>query len=135
MISRELLIFAIVGSLTVLLDFTIYRGLVFTQIVDVDFAKAIGFLAGTVFAYFANRFWTFGQKQSSIGQVWRFVLLYFITCVTNVFVNTAALLALDTLSFAVPIAFVLATGVSASLNFMGMKFFIFNVPNTAKELA
>lgn len=135
MITRELLIFIIVGSLTVLLDFSIYRGLVFTHLVKVDSAKAIGFLAGTVFAYFANRFWTFSLNQSNMGQVWRFILLYCMTCAVNVLINTAALFALETVSFAMPVAFILATGVSASLNFVGMKFFIFNVPHTTKELA
>lgn len=134
MITIELLIFAFVGSLTVVLDFVIYRGLVLTMPVDVVFAKAVGFLSGTIFAYFANRFWTFGQRQSSNEQLWRFILLYMITCGINVLVNTAALFILDTVSFAVPVAFILATGISATLNFVGMKFFIFNAPYTTKGL-
>jgi putative flippase GtrA len=127
MIKRELTIFLIVGSLTVLVDFIIYRGLVFVQWLNVDMAKAVGFLAGTVFAYFANRFWTFGHKQSSAGSAWRFAVLYTATLAVNVYVNAFALDKLDSLTAAVHTAFILATGVSATLNFLGMKLFVFRV--------
>ena len=63
MIRRELAIFLVVGTLTVVIDFLTYRGLIWAQLLGVDSAKGIGFLTGTVFAYFANRFWTFGHKD------------------------------------------------------------------------
>jgi putative flippase GtrA len=125
MIKRELVIFLIVGSLTVLVDFITYRGLVFMQLLNVDMAKAVGFLAGTVFAYFANRFWTFGHKLSSAGSAWRFAVLYTATLAVNVYVNALALDKLASLTAAVQTAFILATGVSATLNFLGMKLFVF----------
>ena len=55
MIKRELAIFLIVGVSTVLVDFISYRGLIGFQVMEVDMAKAAGFLVGTLFAYFANR--------------------------------------------------------------------------------
>lgn len=125
MIRRELSLFLIVGSLTVLIDFLVYRGLVLIDIMDVDTAKGIGFLTGTLFAYFANRFWTFGHQTYATGSVWRFVLLYFSTLMTNVTVNALALNALADAIVAVQIAFLLATAVSAILNFLGMKCFVF----------
>ena len=142
MIARELMMFCIVGSLTVLLDFTIYSGLVFTQLVDVDLAKALGFIAGTVFAYFANRFWTFGEtvesssarfpEQSTRG-IFRFILLYASTCIINVLVNATMLFILTGVAFAGLVAFLFATGMSAGLNFLGMKLFAFNGPKTTAE--
>ena len=125
MIKRELSIFLIVGSLTVLVDFTAYRGLVFLQLLNIDMAKAVGFLTGTVFAYFANRFWTFGHKPAAAGSAWRFVVLYTATLAVNVYINALALDKLIGLAFVVQLAFLLATGVSAILNFVGMKFFVF----------
>jgi len=125
MIKRELLIFLVVGSLTVLVDFVSYRGLIWSGKLDVDMAKAVGFLAGTLFAYFANRFWTFGHKPHAPGSAWRFVVLYMSTLGANVLVNSLALKLLVNSVAAVQIAFVLATGVSASLNFLGMKIFVF----------
>jgi putative flippase GtrA len=125
MIKRELSIFLIVGSLTVLVDFTVYRGLVSLQLLNVDIGKAVGFLAGTVFAYFANRFWTFGHKSASSGSAWRFIVLYAVTLVVNVYINALALDVLAGLALAVKVAFLVATGMSATINFFGMKLFVF----------
>ena len=126
MIKRELGIFLIVGLLTVLIDFLVYRGLVGVGVIGVDTAKGIGFLTGTLFAYVANRFWTFSHKSHAPGSVWRFVLLYLSTLMANVVINALALKVMADIMAAVPMAFLLATGVSASLNFLGMKFFVFN---------
>ena len=124
MIRRELGVFLAVGVTTVLLDFTAYRALVWSG-VAVDIAKAAGFLTGTLFAYLANRFWTFGHSSHVAGTVWRFGLLYVLTLGANVVMNAAALRSLHGASFAVQAAFLLATGISATLNFLGMKFFVF----------
>ncbi|MCP1446897.1 putative flippase GtrA [Pseudomonas sp. GGS8] len=133
MIKRELAVFLVVGSLTVLIDFLTYRGLVWTGWMSVDQAKAAGFLTGTLFAYFANKVWTFGHKEHAPGSVWRFVLLYAITLSANVLVNAGCLALLSTMSIAVPVAFLIATGVSAVLNFLGMKLFVFKTSNLEKS--
>lgn len=125
MIKRELVIFLIVGAFTVLVDFITYRGLIDFQVMEVDMAKATGFLVGTLFAYFANRFWTFGQKSHKPGSAWRFSALYASTLGANVLINALALKLLADMAIAFQLAFLLATGVSASLNFLGMKLFVF----------
>jgi putative flippase GtrA len=125
MIRRELIIFIIVGSLIVLIDFLTYRGLVWSQLLGVDLSKAIGFLTGTVFAYFANRFWTFGHKTHMAGSAWRFAIVYSISLGTNVQINAVVLTWLPDTTAAVQIAFLLATGASTIMNFLGMKLFVF----------
>jgi putative flippase GtrA len=87
MIRRELAIFLIVGTLTVIIDFLTYRGLSWAQLLDMNSAKGLGFLTGTLFAYFANRFWTFGHKAHAAGSVWRFIIVYSFTLAANVLVN------------------------------------------------
>jgi len=134
MIRRELLIFLIVGSLTVLVDFASYRGLIWFGTLNIDVAKAIGFLAGTVFAYFANRFWTFGHKAHAPGSAWRFGLLYASTLGANVLVNALALRLLASFAAALQVAFLLATAVSAILNFLGMKVFVFRSQASSESL-
>lgn len=126
MIKREFGIFLIVGSLTVLVDFAVYRGLLWLDITSIDFAKGVSFLAGTVFAYFANRFWTFGHQSIAAGSVGRFAALYLSTLIANIAVNALALKALIDAPSSLQWAFLLATGVSATLNFLGMKFFVFH---------
>ena len=133
MIKRELGIFLVVGVSTVLVDFISYRGLIGFQAMEVDMAKAVGFLVGTLFAYFANRFWTFGHKSHVPGSTWRFSALYASTLGANVLINALALKLLSDVATAIQLAFLLATGVSACLNFLGMKFFVFR-PTSAPEL-
>ena len=102
MIKRELAIFLIVGTLTVMIDFLTYRGLVWAQLLGVDSAKGVGFLTGTVFAYFANRFWTFGHKAHAVGSAWRFIILYSLTLAANVLVNS---LLISSLPIQLPVLF------------------------------
>ena len=125
MIKRELAIFLIVGVSTVLVDFISYRGLIGFQVMEVDMAKAAGFLVGTLFAYFANRFWTFGHNPHVPGSIWRFSALYASTLGANVLTNALVLKLLADMAIAIQLAFLLATGVSACLNFLGMKLFVF----------
>lgn len=124
MIRKELAVFLVVGCLTVLIDFCFYRMLISFGL-NVEVAKAAGFLAGTLFAYFANRFWTFGHKSSDAGSIWRFIVLYVATLITNVLVNSLGLKVFADTVAPVQLAFLIATGLTACLNFLGMKFFVF----------
>jgi len=139
-IKRELGIFLVVGLLTVGIDFVIYRGFIYLQpfgLESVNIAKGIGFISGTLFAYFANRFWTFQQQTTGSGSVLRFIMVYILGLVANIAVNylciewfSSPTIALDYTLF---IAFIIATGVSATLNFMGMKFFVFTDRKISKS--
>lgn len=133
MIRRELTIFLIVGILTVLIDFLSYRTLIGFDVFDTNMAKATGFLIGTLFAYFTNRFWTFGHKPHVPGSAWRFAVLYAGTLGANVLVNSLALKLFANTITAIQLAFLIATGVSACFNFLGMKLFVFRT-RTALEL-
>ncbi|WP_255594672.1 GtrA family protein [Acidovorax sp. sif1233] len=125
MLRRELTIFLVVGVTTVILDFLTYRSIVALELTRVEMAKTIGFLAGTLFAYFANRIWTFGHKPKVSGTMWRFAMLYAGTLLANVVVNSLMLKFFRANTFVINIAFIVATGFSACLNFLGMKFFVF----------
>ena len=120
--------FLMIGVLTVLVDFSTYRVLLGVGM-EISWAKAIGFVVGTAFAYFANRRWTFADSTPRRGSALRFALLYASTLVANVGVNMLVLLAAMRIvgpAIAVPVAFLCATGLSATLNFLGMKFLVFD---------
>lgn len=134
MIRREVAVFLVVGSLTVVVDFLSYRTLLWWGLSGVDTAKAVGFIAGTLFAYFANRHWTFGHTRPASGSWHRFAVLYTLTLGANVVVNAVALKMMVALPWALHIAFLLATGVSAILNFIGMKLFVFKAEMTKEAL-
>ena len=134
MIKRELAIFLIVGALTVLIDFTVYRVLVQLFTVNIDVAKAAGFLNGTLFAYFANKSCTFSRKTPALGSAWRFAILYTVTLIANISVNALALRFFTLDAASIQFAFIFATGVSAVLNFLGMKYFVFKSQTFSKLL-
>jgi putative flippase GtrA len=131
-IKRELGIFLIVGLLTVGIDFLIYRGFIYLQpfgLDSINIAKCFSFISGTIFAYFANRFLTFNQQITGAGSVLRFLVVYILGLITNITINYLYIKWFSSPAFALEysllIAFILATGVSALLNFIGMKFFVF----------
>lgn len=134
MIKREISRFVCVGSLTVVLDFLSYQSLVWMNLIGFDLAKAMGFLIGTIFAYCANRFWTFGFYQHNFKSGWRFMFLYTTTLSANVSVNALILRLLADAASGVSIAFVCATGVSTLLNFLGMKLYVFKPTSTVEVL-
>lgn len=122
--KREISIFLVVGTLTVLIDLALYRGLLALG-TPLSVAKAAGFIIGTVFAYLANRFWTFGNRGAQSNEIERFILVYGISLIVNVGINTAALALLPAEPEFIHLAFLLATGASACTNFAGMKLFVF----------
>ena len=125
MIRREVPIFLVVGGLTVVIDFIVYHGLLWMELFNISVDKGISFLAGSLFAYVANRFWTFGYSLVSDGSIFRFILLYLSTLIINVAVNNAKLQVMVGIDYSLHISFIIATGVSAALNFIGMKLFVF----------
>jgi putative flippase GtrA len=125
MISKKLMVFLIVGGMTVVVDYLVYRGLVLSGLWETGVSKALGFLAGSVFAYVVNRFWTFGDRNHRAGSWLRFSALYALTLFINIFINASMLDLTTDFHYSVQWAFLLATGVSAALNFLGINYFVF----------
>jgi len=126
MIKRELIIFLIAGALTVLVDLLSYRCLLYFDIMSVDMAKGASFTIGALFAYVANRFWTFRLNRYRRKSVVRFAVLYASSLGINVLINSIALNFFVYELFASQLAFAFAAGTSAAVNFLGMKFFVFS---------
>ena len=125
LLEYEVTRFLIVGGTTVLIDLICYFILIYTGF-DTPLSKGISFSIGTVFAYFANRNYTF---QSSMGGLFRFTvftLLYLSTLIVNVVSNEIVLKLTSQINGSLMIAFLIATSLSATLNFIGMKYIVFN---------
>ena len=133
MIKKELTVFVVVGVITVLIDFIVYIVLVEFRLSDVNVAKGVGFVSGTIFSYFMHRIWTFGHKTHKPGTVWRYVLLYMSTLGVNVSINSFILIFLLEFQFIILLAFLIATGASTIVNFIGMKWFVFKETPVLKE--
>ena len=125
MISREIFKFLIVGLITVLIDFFIYRTLVGFEFLNTNKSKVIGFLTGSLFSYTANRVWTFKDSYYASYSYSRFIILYISTLLINVLVNMLSLNFFSNIKNSILLAFIFATATSAGLNFLGMKFIVF----------
>ena len=121
--SLQLTRFLIIGITTVAIDFIFYRLLLWLGM-EIDVAKACSFTIGALFAYAANKAWTFGQKRHGLAPL-SFALLYGCTLFVNTFTNGLIVRLLPHAAWVLAVAFVIATGLSATLNFFGMKWIVF----------
>ena len=78
---------------------------------------------GTIFSYFMNRSFTFGENIYKQGSAYRFVAIYSFSFVLNVFSNALLYEVFSSIYF----AYIIATGLSAASNFIGMKFYVFKM--------
>lgn len=86
-------------------------------------AKGLSFVLGSIVAFVINKFWTFESKPLIFKEVINFILLYMGTLIANVSMNHIVLMIFPSY---LPLAFLVATGTSTILNFIGMKFWVFN---------
>jgi len=116
--------FLIVGITTVLIDFVIYILLLFFDF-ETDLSKAVSFSGGAIFAYFANRGYTFKSKRKGLLSFTLFSVLYILTLTINVSMNELILSVFGKTQLFIIFAFIAATGLSAAINYIGMKYIIF----------
>ena len=126
LIKREVYVFLVVGTLATIVDFAVYSLLTNLGNISFSSAKTISFIAGTLFAYVANKNWTFQHKKKVTNSLVRFFVLYLFTLFINVYFNSIFLTILREVPRNFELAFVLSTAISATLNFTGMKFIVFS---------
>lgn len=116
--------FLLVGGTTVLVDAVVYQLLLLTDLPH-GTAKAVSFIAGALFAYVANWRFTF-RGASHRWSLVLFVVVYLCALAINVGANALVLhLVGDDRAWQVALAFLVATGLSAAWNFVGMALFVF----------
>ena len=123
MIRGQAARFVVVGALTALADYGVYRLLLALEL-GISPAKAAGFVVGTTLSYLLNRSWTFGAAGDSHA-AGRFLGLYAATLIINVGVNAVAVAALDGVTGRIAVAWLIAQGVASLLNFLGMRHLVF----------
>jgi putative flippase GtrA len=116
--------FLVVGITTVLIDFVIYILLLFFDF-ETDLSKAASFSGGAIFAYFANRGYTFKSQRKGLLSFALFSTLYILTLGVNVSMNELILSVFGKTQLFIIFAFIVATGLSAAINYIGMKYIIF----------
>jgi putative flippase GtrA len=125
--KKQLCRFLVIGLSSVFVDLAVYAFLAGFG-TPTHWAKGISYIAGMLIGFVGNKFWTFECRTASVSEPVLYVLLYLATLVINVVVNAgvlgAASLLLPSLC-AAALAFLIATGVTTVLNFLGMRLVAF----------
>lgn len=140
--KKQIIKFGLIGFLAVFVDMGIYYLLLnsfpeslagnnYPEII----AKSLSFMCGTFVTYNLNKMWTWRKRDKSNSRFVKFMLLYGLSMLVNVAVNTFMLFVLHEYKDIIDlpnkylIAFVGATGTSAMLNFTGQKIWVFRNKN------
>jgi len=116
--------FIIIGIISVSLDFILYLFLLFLGL-DTVISKSISFAVVIFFPYYANRKYTFNSSRSGPKVFVSFIMLNLVTLIVNVTSNEVSLHVLGTTQYMIILSFIIATSVSALLNFLGMRYIVF----------
>lgn len=128
-IHGEVVRFVLTGLVVLVVDYLVYRGLLF--VMPYSPAKALAFVCGTTTSYLLNKFFTFGVPHRSYREVVLFIALYATSLTINVAVNRLALYGTEE---RVVLAYLLATAASTITNFLGMKFVVFRKRTVSPEI-
>ena len=118
---KEISRFLIVGVSSVVIDASTYWTFFHFDLLEPENAKRLSFCLGALFAFFANRTFTFRVTEKNTRQPAIFAILYFISFIANsvshdfVYHKSAQ----------AELAFLVATTVSTALNYLGQKFYVF----------
>jgi len=127
--AKQIRRFIVIGVLSVLTDFAVYTLLTKLGLIP-SASKGISYVSGMVVGFIGNKLWTFESARRSAAEPIIYAVLYTTTLGVNVVVNSGVLaLSAGRLpdKWAWGLAFLVATGVTTVLNFVGMKWITFRV--------
>ena len=119
--NSEIIKFIVVGVLAVLIDGTTYALMVRAIGFEHGLSKRVSFILGSIWAFFANKHYTFNSPAPARKEIILFSILYITTYFVNGWIHdiTWKKSDLDWLSF------LTATATSTVINYLGQKFVVF----------
>jgi len=118
--NKEMIRFAIAGTIMTATDFSIYYALI--HFLPFSVAKAISFTCGGTVGYLLNKYWTFKRNQPSYSEIGRYAFINTLALGINVFTNHRVL---DIWPGAVLTALIIATAVTSLFTFVFFKWWVF----------
>ena len=116
-------LFVLIGLVAVFIDYLFYIVLINLGF-NILLSKAVGFLFGTNFSFYFNKTFTFSSNFAHI-KLFKYLILYVFTMNLNIQINAYLVQFLNDFQCATLIAFFSATGACATINFLGLNYFIF----------
>jgi putative flippase GtrA len=127
MIRREIGFFILNGIISVILAYIIYQTLVSGRVLGIHWASGTAYICGMAYGFFSNRRWAFQDRRLITRKtIILFATLYFFTLIVNVSVNAIMLELIAGLRGDILLPFITAISISTILNFIGLKYFVFN---------
>ena len=123
---KQLFYFFIAGISAVSLDYTVYK--ITSNLFGTFFSKIFGFYAGVILSFLINGSYTFRKKDTSLLSSTYFLrYIFFLT--VSMFLNTIVNYYLLNTFYGFPnitfLAFLIATFISMTFNFIGIKLIVF----------
>ncbi|MFO1063446.1 MAG: GtrA family protein [Pirellulales bacterium] len=135
--GRQIGRFLCVGGSSVAVDLVCYW-LLLSSFTPMP-AKGISYLIGMAVGFIGNKLWTFESKQRSLSEPALYSLVYAVSLAVNIGLNSGVLALLnpviDLPSINRAAAFLIATGTTTVLNFVGLKFIAFRRSHQSVEIA
>ena len=123
-LQKQVTRFLLIGIFVTTIDYAVYQFLLL-YFDNFFVPKGIGFIIGTLLAYLLNRRYTFSSRRDINSSINSFFSLYLISLVVNTNLNSLVISLFGNDTVTLNLAFVLATIASATINFVGMKFYVF----------
>ena len=96
-------------------------------------SNGVAYISGMVYGFLVNKKLAFKDVSVvSSAMLVRYVLWHTLALIVNVWVNSAALAVIDSWMFGLTISFLLAISIATVLNYLELKYLVFNNPTAAK---